>query len=224
MSDANRRGFLTKSDKEWLRGEVEYEHRQTASNKRAEIRERVAAALQDFEELNENWSADERRRAFDEVNDPETVAAEMIEFLYVWLLEHATDPEEMVGSDAVDNALTFRRALSRGLRNGKQHFGSAPSPLLIDSNAELYEIPSAEDLQRGLDTEHWRTLNEHVRGAMDEPEDKVIDKEDAAKQYETGLKLAIAEELHIRRGQPGTEINRYDQMVSSTISSNFDQG
>lgn len=217
MSDANRQGFLTQSDKDWLRGETEYEHRQSATNKRADVRERVVAALRDFEELNENWTEDERRRILDEVDDPEAVAAEVIEFLYVWLNERAADPEEMVGSQAVDNALAFRRALCSGIRNGKQHFGSAPNRVLIDSNAELFEMPSADDLQRELDTDQWRELNEYVRGAIDEEDDEVIDKEEAAKHYDTGLRLAIGEKLHTRRGRADSEIKRHDQMIASTI-------
>ena len=223
MSDANRRGILTDSDKEWLRGETEYEHRQTAANKRAEIRERVAAALHDFEDLNEHWTTDERRRTLEETDDPEAVAAEIIEFLYVWMNERAADSEEMVGSQAVDNALALRRALSRGIENGKQHFGSAPDRVLIDSNTELFEAPSVDDLQRELDTNQWRQLNEHVRGAFEEPEDGVIDKTEAAKQYDTGLHLAIEEWLYIRRGQTDSEIKRHDQMIASSISLSMDK-
>lgn len=217
MSDADNRGILTERDKKWLRDEIEYQHRQSAANRRAAVRERVAAALEDFDELNENWSADERRKTLDEVDHPEDVAAEVIEFLYIWLNEQAADPENMVGGEAVDNALTFRRALSKGIRNGKQHFSSPPSPMIIDSNAELFETPSVEEFQSELETDQWRTLNEHVRGAMDGSDDAIIDKDEAAEQYRTGLKLAIAEELTVRRGHADTEVNRYDQMVSSTI-------
>lgn len=218
MSDANQRGILTKSDKDWLHGEIEYEHRQTAANKRAEIRKRVTAALFDFEDLNEVWGEDERRQILEEIDNPEALAAEIIEFLYVLLNEPAADSEEMVGSQAVDNALAFRRALSSGIQNGKQHFGSITDRVLIDSNVELFEIPSEDDLQRELDTDQWRKLNEHVRGAIETEGDEVIDKVDAAKQYETGLRFAIGEKLYTRRSLSDSEIKRHDQMISPTIS------
>jgi len=135
----------------------------------------------------------------------------------VWLNERAADPDEMISSEAVDNALAFRRALCGGIRKGKQHFGSITERVLIDSNVELFESPSVDDLQRELDTDQWRKLNEHVRGAIDSEDDEVIDKTDAAKQYDTGLHLAIEEKLYTRRGLTDSEINRHDQMISSTI-------
>lgn len=217
MSDANERGILTEKDIKWLRGEIEYEHRQSAGNRRAAIRNRVTAALQNFNELNENWSTNERRKTFDEVDNPEDVAAEIIEFLYIWLNEKEADPEKMVGGEAVDHALLFRRALRRGVRNGKQHFGSPPSPLLIDANAELFELPSTEEFQNELSTEQWRRLNEYFRNAYNTPDDAAIDKSDAAEKYSTGLKLAIDQRLSIRRGNADTEIKRHDQMISSPI-------
>lgn len=218
MSDANRRGFLTESDKEWLRGDTEYEHRQTAANKRSEIRDRVAAGLLDFDSLTEHWTEDERRRTLEDIEDPESVAAGIIEFLYVWLNERAADPEEMVGDQAVDNALAFRRALSSGIRNGKQHFGTIPGNVLIDSNVELFETPSVADLQEELNTSQWRELNKHVRGTIGADSDEVIEKTEAAKQYDTGLHLAIEEELYTRRGLTESEIKRHDQMISATTS------
>ena len=216
MSDANKRGILTESDEDWLHGETEYEHRQTDANKRAEIRERVTAALLDFEELNEYWTEDGRRRVLEEIDDPEAVAADIIEFLYVLLNERAADPEEMVGSQAVGNALAFRRALSSGVRNGKQHFGSITDRVLIDSNVELFETPSEDDLQQELNTDQWRKLNEHVRGAIETDDDEVIDKAEAVKQYDMGLHLAIEEELYTRRGLTDSEIKRHDQMIAAS--------
>ena len=217
MSRADTRGFLTDKDKEWLRGEIDYEHRQSAANRRAAIRNRVAAALSDFAELNQHWTEKERRRTLDEVKDSEETAAEIIEFLYIWLNERAADPEEMVGDQADDNALAFRRALCGGIKKGKQHFGSAPDPVLIDSNTELFEIPSADELQRELNTSQWRLLNEYVRGTFEGDDDEVIDKSEAANQYEIGLQLAVRDELHHRRVGADSEMHRHDQMIRASI-------
>jgi hypothetical protein len=124
----------------------------------------------------------------------------------------------MVGDQAVDNALAFRRALSSGIRNGKQHFGTIPGNVLIDSNVELFETPSVDDLQEELNTSQWRELNKHVRGTIGADSDEVIEKTEAAKQYDTGLHLAIEEELYTRRGLTESEIKRHDQMISATTS------
>lgn len=217
MSRADSRGFLTDKDKQWLRGEIEYEHRQSAANRRAAIRDRVAAALSDFAELNQHWSEQERSRTINEVEDPKETAADTIEFLYIWLNERAADPEEMVGDQADDNALAFRRALCSGIKKGKKHFGGAPDTVLIDSNSELFEVPTAEELQQELNTSQWRLLNEYVRGAFQGDDDEAIEKSEAANQYEIGLQLAVREELYHRRARADSGINRHDQMTRASI-------
>ena len=217
MSGANSRGILTETDKEWLLGEIEYNQRQTAAHRRAQIRDRVAAALQDFAYLNDHWPEKERRQTLDETDDPEATAAEIIKFLYIWLNERATDPNEMANEDGVNHALSFRRALSRGIAGGKQHFGHDPNYLLIDSNEKLFELPSIDDLKRNIDTKQWRDLNDHTRGAIGESDDTLIDQNEAAKQFHAGLQLAIAEKLYIRRGSADSEVQRNDQMIASSI-------
>ena len=217
MSRADSRGFLTEKDKQWLRGEIDYEHRQSAANRRAAIRDRVAAALSDFEDLNQHWSEKERRRTLDNVEDPEEIAAEIIEFLYIWLNERAADPEEMVDGQADNNALAFRQALCSGIKKGKHHFDNVPDPVLIDSNTELFETPTADEFQRELNTSQWRRLNEHVRGTYAADEDEVIDKAEAADQYEIGLQLAVREKLYNRRARADSDINRHDQMIRPSI-------
>jgi hypothetical protein len=42
MSNSETRGILTDADKEWLRGEKEYNQRQTEAKRRQDIRERVS--------------------------------------------------------------------------------------------------------------------------------------------------------------------------------------
>ncbi|SEH11543.1 hypothetical protein SAMN04487967_0400 [Natronorubrum sediminis] len=214
MSENETRGILTPADKEWLRGETEYEHRQSEAKRRQEIRERVSAALEDFAMLVDHWSATERQKALKEINR-EKIATDTIEFLYLGLNGYASDAEEMTGENATDRALAFRRALSNGIRNGKEHFDNAPDHVLIDSNTELFEIPSVGDLQRAIDTGQWRDANDHVRGAFDEPDDAVIEKEQAAKQFHMDLHLAIERELYSRRQRARSEIKRHDTMVGS---------
>lgn len=217
MSNSDTVGFLTSGDKDWLCGEVEYEYRQSASNRRTGVRERVAAGLRDFNVLNEHWTEDERRRLLEEFEDPETAAAEVIEFLYVWLNERAADPGAMVGDQAVDNALAFRRALWNGIRNGKQHFGDVPNYVLIDSNVELFETAPTKELQQELDTTQWRELNKHAKQMVNTPDDVDIDKLEAAGDYERGVKLAIWQKLYNRHCSADSQVRSNNQLSTRSI-------
>lgn len=215
MTDTDSRGILTETDRKWLNDEIEYEQRQSAADRRQAIRQRVHTALQDFAVLNEKWSPEERQKVMDEIDDPEQVGANVLEFLYLLLNEPATEPEEMIGDDAVDRALAFRRSLSQGIRAGKEHFDEVSDPVLIDSNVELFETPSVDDLQRTIDTDDWRGANDYARGAFNTEDDTVIDKEEAAQTHHMNLHLSVQEDLYRRRQRSITDINRHDELVGS---------
>lgn len=117
MENSDTRGILTETDRKWLKGEVEYEQRQTAAKRRAQIRERVALALQDFKMLADHWPQEESQKVLEELDDPERSASEIIEFLYLFLNEPATDAEQMIDEGATDQAVAFRQALRRGIQN-----------------------------------------------------------------------------------------------------------
>lgn len=223
MKNNETRGMLTTADKAWLREEIEYKHRQSEAQRRQEIRERVTAALQDFALLIEHWPAAERQKVFEEI-DQEEAPADVIEFLYLGLNELAYDAERMVDEDGVDLALAFRRALSDGIQSGKEHFGDAPNTVLIDSNAELFEVPSVESLQHAIDTDQWRDANSFVRGTFNESDDTVIEKEEAAKQFHMELHLSIERELYSRRKRAESDVSRHDSLIGSTglLSENWD--
>jgi hypothetical protein len=213
MTDSGSRGILTDTDREWLKGEVEYEQRQTAAKRRAQIRDRVTAALHDFALLTEHWSADERNKIFSELDEPDDIAAEMIKFLYIGLNDLAMQSEGVAGENQVDNALAFRRALSEGIESGKANFGRPPGEVLIDSNTKLFELPSVDDLHEDITTEQWRTANEYVQGAFDKTDDSPIDQKEAAQNYHMALHLEIEEKLFNRRQRSNSEIKRHDQLV-----------
>lgn len=115
MEDSETRGILTETDKEWLSGEIEYGQRQTAAKRRRHIRERVALALQDFKMLTDHWLREESRKVLEHLDDPEQSASEIIEFLYAFLNEPATDAEKMIDEDTTDQAVAFREALRSGI-------------------------------------------------------------------------------------------------------------
>ena len=65
------RGMLTKADRKWLVGDTEYEHRQTASNRKSAIRDRVVDTLLDFSFLVEHMDGEDGRPAVSELLDPD---------------------------------------------------------------------------------------------------------------------------------------------------------
>ncbi len=215
MSDGDTRGILTSTDKAWLRGEKEYEHRQTENDRREKIRERVSSAMQDFTFLIEHWSSKERQKAMEGI-DLNECGSDVIEFLYLALNEPAQEAEQMVNKDSLDRALAFRRALCHGIQEGKKHFGDVPQTVLIDANTTLFEVPSEEDLKRAIDTGQWRDANDYLRGAYSSSDDLVIDKEEAAKSFHMELHLAVERELYSRRQNSDAEIKRHDILVGST--------
>lgn len=213
MSEDQTRGILSDSDKDWLRGDIEYQHRQTAADRRRTIRTRVSEALQDFKHLNEHWSSEERRKMMEEFDYPEQSAAEIIEFLYILLNERSTDIDGVFDENAADRALAFRRGLSTGIKQAKHSFGEFPNFVLIDSNTALFELPSKKEIQQNIDTDQWRNANDHLRRAAGGSEDDIIDKEKAARQFHMSLHFNIQTELYRRRGRADSEIKRHDQMI-----------
>jgi hypothetical protein len=151
----------------------------------------------------------------EDLDDPEQSASEIIEFLYVFLNEPATDAEKMIDEDPTDQAVAFREALRSGIKSGKGHFDDAPGEVLIDANTELFELPSVDELKRAMDTNQWRDANDHVRGAFDEADDAVVDQEKAAQNHHMELHLEIEEELYSRRQRSDTDIKRHDELVRS---------
>jgi hypothetical protein len=60
------RGFLTKKDRQFLRGELEYEREESAIHKRADIRERTRNALLDFTLLFQELDPKDREQIFED--------------------------------------------------------------------------------------------------------------------------------------------------------------
>jgi hypothetical protein len=216
MSDSETRGILTEADKEWLRGDKEYEQRQSAAKRRAQIRDRVTAAMQDFSLLIDNWSEEERTKAMDEI-DLEQCGAEMIAFLYLAANDSAQNPELLLENGSAEEALKFRRALSQGIKQGKEGVGSdPPATVLLDANTKLFELPPEDELQRSLDTDDWRAANEYTRGAANKSDDTVIDKDEAQQDFRIALTAEIMRVLSNRRHRSDSEIKRHERHPGST--------
>jgi hypothetical protein len=63
------RGILSKTDREYLVGKREYEHKQSELNRKQEIRKRVKNGLKDFELLDNYHSIDQREQVLDNTDE-----------------------------------------------------------------------------------------------------------------------------------------------------------
>lgn len=86
-TDSRGRGVLTPTDREYLRGEKEYDNPETDAHRRRDIRDRVRDSILDFELLRSELDEDERRKIFEGVTnaDAELEDAIMDMFAFVCL-------------------------------------------------------------------------------------------------------------------------------------------
>lgn len=105
------RGILTSSDRELLLGLVEYSNKQQYSNRRNDIRERIANALLDFSLIQHSLRDRDRKRVFqdtvgeagvDEAQFPECIRS-MLYWTYLGLKEQEYDFEGLL-TEAVEEA------------------------------------------------------------------------------------------------------------------------
>lgn len=105
------RGILTQNDRELLLGLVEYDHKQQYSNRRKDIRERIANALLDFSLLQYSLRDRDRKRIFqdpaeeagvNEVQFPHSIQS-MLYWTYLGLREQKYDFEGLL-TEAIEEA------------------------------------------------------------------------------------------------------------------------
>lgn len=108
------RGVFTPTDRQFLSGFKEYEHRQSATNRRQGIRERTEHALRDFRLL--EWvDSNERAKIFDSIPPGELhdSVAHLIAFLYRGLDGEVNPIEQMIRSGIYMGAQQTTAADSR---------------------------------------------------------------------------------------------------------------
>lgn len=168
--------ILTKSDREYLRGDKQYKGQKSESNKLRDIRERVYQSLLDFELLVDELPEEERQKIFERLSEESDShgayeAASIIEFLYKGFSDLTADPSHIAASPdelPVDQLLAFRNALSKGIEAGKSDCPmpqeEPPNIVTIASNAYLFEFPDKDELRSELDTDQWREINKLIHG------------------------------------------------------------
>ena len=151
------RGLLSHADREFLLGEREYEHPQTAANRRQEIRERVVHAFADFPLLWIYLPESERTKIFSEElpeRDLQLFLESMLVFLYQGI-EHDTERfEELIES-----------AVYLGENTGKlgRWVGEATD---VDVSIDIEYNPDLDRLEKRLEQGDGATLTPSEIGVL----------------------------------------------------------
>lgn len=93
------RGILSDIDREYLLGQKEYEHPQSEANRKQDIRERTANALQDFVILSSMLSREEREKVFNDESPDQQLQSSLeavIAFVYLGLEEDLHELEQII--------------------------------------------------------------------------------------------------------------------------------
>lgn len=129
----------------------------------------------------------------------------------------------------VDEILSFRRALVRGLRLGKSRVERnragrqnefpneiLPDTILVDSNMRLYKEPTIDRLDpkgraQGFDTEQWRDALAHALDSSGPPEydRSEISRSEAVQYMRYEIEANISHKLTTRRNLSNNEIRRH---------------
>ena len=186
----DQRGILTDADIDFLKGTATPNTAPQQSRARKRIRERVAAALYDFETLRNHWSPAEQRQTLNLISETdeqsvEELGAELIAFLYTFLNYDNTRPDLVSDTDPVENLLRFRAALTRGIRKGKLTFTTSQNVVSIATTTPLYETPAPDKIRTEVSshvlTDAHRKLNQkYRRSSLYEDDELIIDNLDGA--------------------------------------------
>lgn len=111
------RGILTPADRALLRGEVEFEHKQQYSNRRQDIRQRIANGILDFQTIQHLLSDNDRKRIFrdpgreSDVEDPqfhESIRA-LLYWIHLGLKQQNYDFEGLLNEAVEDAEIDYAR-------------------------------------------------------------------------------------------------------------------
>lgn len=152
MTDNDRdRGVLAPVDRKFLTGEKEYDHRQSAYNRRGQIRDRIENGLLDFSIIAEELDATERTKIFgagrprEEHRDLERGMANLIRFLYLGL-----------------GRSRFEQVLREGVQEAEVDLGTTEIPQTTNVNLDVdpqqnYDL--AETAQQ-IEDQAWEDMGQ----------------------------------------------------------------
>jgi len=145
-SDQRDRGILTPTDRDFLRGEKEYENPETASHRRSDIRQRVLDSIADFKLLVEELEERDRERIFDatDENPYSQGLTDIVVFLCLGL-------DENIRPDPNDFRLPeFESELRDGLRRALLLMGYYPQEVSPDLGIRAHHETTVTHLKKSL--------------------------------------------------------------------------
>lgn len=145
------KGCLTKTDREYLRGEKEYDSKQARYSRRKSIRDGVRGALRDFRLLADELDDEEREQIFDveprsdELRELIQDVSKTVEFLYAGM-----------GGEA-----GFRRPLKTGVANGELALGNVENALAVAPRFTLNRVyqPDKREIVDLVEAEEWERVS-----------------------------------------------------------------
>lgn len=146
------KGCLTRTDREFLRGEKEYESKQARYARRKSIRDGARGALRDFSLLVEELPAEEREKIFEAIDDPRSDE-------YRDLREDVRQTIEFIYA-GMGGASEFRMPLLLGVMNGEVELGEAQRAIDVSPQFSVdrkYQADTRETVDL-VEAKEWKRL------------------------------------------------------------------
>ena len=144
-------GMLVAEDREYLRGEKEYNSRQGVHDRRKAIRARIVNTILDFELADQNLSDEDRRKVRDEVMDE--------------LPEFSTFGGPRPASGGVVSTLAFIANLHDDVEHFEQTLDRTFVHIFAQRGSEVPNVETSIEIETGVDTD--AAIEKFERGDMD---------------------------------------------------------
>lgn len=152
------RGILSPTDREYLFGFKDYEHKQSEANRRQDIRERVANSLKDFKILWTRLDEKDRSQVFSQLGEEEVdeCIEAIISFLHLGIGQEAPRFEKAIerGLLAGENAITEESAVGKAKR--------------VDVSIDIDYYPDADAIEKKLERNPASELTVEELGVLAE--------------------------------------------------------
>ncbi|WP_139246205.1 hypothetical protein [Natrinema hispanicum] len=230
------KGLLTETDRDWLQDDEK-----NKSKRKNACQERVAMAMDDLKFLSgldidnisnlnsfgELFEKVTDEAVVDEVDDHQDAAKHLIALAYIitndtidydGIFDEEILDEGYTPSDKpTDELLAFRRALSDGIKLGKDQLQDSdseryieeevPDLVLVNPNTRLYETPTKDDLPTYLDKD-YSGENKRYQMAVNTPDGETLSPQEVKESMALELDLMVCKEISYRH-------RRSDKVVKS---------
>lgn len=145
------RGILTKTDRQFLLGQVSYEGQQLR-NRRGYIRERIANGIIDFSIINDQLNPRDRNQIFSDIDyEPGQGIGNGVQASVGFLLPGIVDTLSYLYKGSADQNVPFEILVERGVRKAiNQERGAEFGVLNVDLDIEYVDQGNIESLVEDL--------------------------------------------------------------------------